>query len=103
MIAHDVYFSLKDASDARRKSLIADSHRLLAPIDGITFYAAGTLVDMGRDVNDRDFDVALHVVFEDMAALQKYLVDPRHVEFLDRNKENWARVRVFDAEVEGAP
>ena len=102
MIVHNVYFSLKDNSDTERQSLVADSHRLLAPIPGITFYAAGTLAEMRRDVNDREFDVALHVVFPDTEALEKYLVHPKHLEYVQKNKANWDRVRVFDSRVDGA-
>ncbi len=103
MVAHNVFFSLKDNSEAAKKAMIDDCHRLLAPLPGTVFYAAGTLSDMKRDVNDRDFDVALHCVFKDRAALDAYLVAPKHLEFVDMHKANWKKVRVFDSDVSGAP
>ena len=102
MLAHNVYFSLKDHSQAAKESLVQDSHRYLSPIPGIVFYAAGTLSDADRDVNDRDFDVALHVVFKDKAAMLKYLDHPQHLEYVNKHKPNWKKVRVFDSDVSGA-
>jgi quinol monooxygenase YgiN len=107
MVAHNVFFSLKDKSDAARKALVDDCHKLLAPAPGIVFYAAGTLADdmkeMQREVNDRDFDVALHCVFKDKAALAAYMTAPKHLEFIKKHKDTWKKVRVFDSYVSGAP
>ncbi len=102
MLAHNVYFSLEDNGRAARQRLVEASHEYLSPIPGIEFYAAGTLADADRDVNDRDFDVALHVVFKDQAAMADYLEHPQHVKFVEKNKANWKKVRVFDSEVSGA-
>ena len=48
-------------------------------------------------VGVKDFDVALHVVFEDKAAKAKYLVNPRHKAFVNEFKAEFAKVRVFDS------
>jgi len=101
MIAHNVYFSLNDDSTEARQKLVAECHEYLADIPGIEFYAAGTLAEQfNRPVNDRDFQVALHLVFADGDAMETYLEHPRHLEFVERNKANWAKVRVFDSAVE---
>jgi len=61
-------------------------------------FAAGVLAeDLSREVNDRNFDVSLHVVFENKAAHDKYQTHPRHLKFIEENKENWDKVRVFDS------
>jgi hypothetical protein len=63
-------------------------------------FSAGTLNDeLARPVNDRAFDVALHVVFESKAAHDAYQQDPRHLQFIEENKPNWKQVRVFDSDV----
>jgi hypothetical protein len=54
---------------------------------------------MDRDVNDTSFDVALHVVLADKASYDKYAVAPRHLEFIEQNKDSWKKVRVFDSYV----
>ena len=57
----------------------------------------GTWLD--RPVNDRDFDVGLHVVFEDRAAHDEYQPSERHEKFIAENKHLWNKVRVFDSDV----
>lgn len=101
MLAHNVYFRLKDQSAAARDQLLAACRKHLADHPNTLFFACGTLEPaLAREVNDRDFDVALHVVFESRAAHDAYQDHPRHVEFVRENRDNWARVRVFDSDVE---
>jgi hypothetical protein len=104
MLAHNVYFSLIDRSAAARQRLIEACHRFLAPHAGIVFYAAGVLAEeLRRDVNVRDFDVGLHIVFVDQSAHDRYQETPAHLQFIAENKANWKGVRVFDSVVEPAP
>jgi hypothetical protein len=51
-------------------------------------------------VNDRDFDVALLIVFDSRAAHDAYQTAERHQRFIADNATTWAKVRVFDADVE---
>ncbi len=97
MIAHSVYFTLNDNSPATVQAMIQDCHRDLASLPGIVFYAAGTCSDVARPVSDRDYDVALYVVFQDRAALDAYSSAPKHVAFIGKHERNWKGVRVFDA------
>ena len=53
-------------------------------------------------VNDRDFDVALHVVFDTPANQDIYQTAPMHLKFIEEEKANWAKVRVFDSMVEAS-
>jgi hypothetical protein len=103
-LAHMVYFKLKDTSPEAKEKLVAACQKYLAGHDGTVFFAAGVVADdMKRDVNDRDFDVSLHLVFENKAAHDKYAVHPRHLEFIAENKPNWAKVRVFDSYLGAKP
>ena len=98
LLAHNVYFTLKDRSGAARDKLVEACKKYLAGHPGTVFFAAGTLCEsLDRPVNVRDFDVALHVVFLNKAAHDAYQVAERHQEFIAKNKENWALVRVFDS------
>jgi hypothetical protein len=45
----------------------------------------------------KDFDVALHVVFENKAAEARYLASERPKRFVDENRASFAGVRVFDS------
>lgn len=101
VLAHNVFFSLKDNSEAAKKKLVAACKKYLSEHPGTVFFAAGTLAeDFNRPVNDRDFDVALHVVFKNKAAHDQYQKHERHQRFIEENKENWKKVRVFDSYVE---
>lgn len=102
LIGHMVYFKLKDATPENRQKLVAACDKYLADHDGVVFYSAGAVADdFKRDVNDRDWDVALHLVFADKAAHDAYAVHKEHLKFIDENKANWAKVRVFDSELKG--
>src|SRR5438105_1816560 len=97
MLAHCVYFTLKDQSASAQRELIDSCHKYLAGASGVHFFAVGTLADLDRQVNDRQFDVALHVIFKNRAAHDAYQTAPYHLQFIVENKGNWAKVRVFDS------
>ncbi len=104
MLAHNVYFSLKDASDAAKQKLVSACKKYLSTHAGTLFFACGTLAtELKREVNDRDFDVGLHIIFQDQAAHDAYQIAPLHEKFIEENKANWKKVRVFDSLVEKAP
>jgi hypothetical protein len=95
MLAHNVYFTLHDNSPTAKKNLVAACKKYLTSHPGTVFFAAGTLVaELDRPVNDREFDVALQVVFESMAAHDQYQKADRHLTFIAENKGNWRKVRV---------
>lgn len=97
MVIHDVYFSLKDNTPEARQKLVAACRKHLTKHEGEVFFAAGTLAgELKRPVNDRDFDVGLHIVFRDMKSHDMYQDHPRHNKFIEENKDTWKKVRVFD-------
>ena len=99
-LGHMVYFTLKDSSPEAIEHLVGAAKKYLSGHPGTVYFAAGTLVpDLDRPVNQRDFHVALQVVFEDRAAHDTYQTHERHVQFIEENKDNWETVRVFDAYV----
>jgi Stress responsive A/B Barrel Domain len=102
MIGHMVYFQLNDNSPAAVAKMVAACDKYLKGHPGEVFYASGSLAkEMNRPVNDRDWDVALHLVFKSKADLDKYAEAPRHLQFIDENKTGWKKVRVFDSLIEG--
>jgi heme-degrading monooxygenase HmoA len=101
LLAHNVYFALNDPSAAAVEELVESCKKYLSRHPGVVFFAAGALCrELERPVNDRDFDVALHVVFEDKAAHDAYQAAPEHHEFIAKHKAGWRKVRVFDSYVE---
>src|SRR5438445_4513210 len=84
MLSHDVYFALKDNSPEAKKKLVAACKKYLSGHEGEVFFAAGVLAEsLKREVNDVQFDVALHIVFKDIAAHDKYQDAKKHQEFID--------------------
>jgi len=99
-LAHMVYFTLKDNSSAGIEKQVAACKKYLTDHPGTVFFGIGTRTPgLTRDVNDKEFDVGLHVIFQSRAAHDQYQAHPRHLQFIEENKPNWSRVRVFDADV----
>lgn len=97
LVAHMVYFTLKDPSAAAQQKLANDCRRYLKDIPGIVTFAVGTrIADLNRPVNVSDFHVGLHVIFSSRKAHDEYQVDTRHQTFIAENKDTWQQVRVFD-------
>ena len=103
-LAHMVYFKLKDSSEASIKKLVDSCMKYLSKHEGEVYFNAGTLAkELKREVNDQDWDVALIVIFKDKAAHDKYQTAPRHLDFINEGKDNWAKVRVFDSYLANVP
>jgi hypothetical protein len=97
MIVHDVYFTLKDSSAEARHKLVAACRKYLTKHPGEVFFAVGTMAEeFKREVNDRDWDVGLHIVFKDKATHDQYQESQRHKEFVAENHDSFKKVRVFD-------
>jgi hypothetical protein len=101
LLCHNVFFTLKDQSPAAADALVAACKKYLTVQPGIVFFCCGKVdATLAREVNDRDWDVGLHVVFTDRAAHDAYQEDATHNQFIAEMKGNWAKVRVFDSLVE---
>ncbi len=96
-IAHHVFFTLKDRSDEAVKTLLAACQKYLDDHDGIVDFSIGVRdKELDREVN-RDFDVSLHVIFQDRAAHDVYQTHARHLQFIAEQKDNWEVVEVCDS------
>src|SRR5580692_219248 len=83
-VAHMVYFKLKESSGPNRAKLVAACKLFLSGHEGSVSFAVGSLAgDLKGPFNDHDFDVSLHLVFVDKAALDKYHAHARHDKFLE--------------------
>ncbi|MCC7424392.1 MAG: Dabb family protein [Planctomycetaceae bacterium] len=98
-LVHNVFFTLKDSSEASIKRQIDACEKYLRGHDGEVFFCVARLVpDLARPVNVLDYHVGLHMAFASRAAHDAYQVHPRHQQFIEENKENWAQVRVYDTQ-----
>lgn len=95
-IAHDVFFVLEDPTPERCSALVAACEKLRA-IPGVVRVTTGVRdASQTRDVNRKDFHVALHVEFDSAAAYDTYLPHPIHQELLDGFAAGFQAVEVFD-------
>lgn len=97
MFVHVVLFWMKpDAPAAHQEQLLADCRELLAPIPGLAFFDVGRPAMTPREVVDNSYHVGLLTVFIDKAAHDAYQTHPSHLKFIERNKANWDRVKIYD-------
>ena len=79
MLVHTVFFNFTEtSSEADIQSCPADTE--------------------ARPVSVRDFDLCLTVIFDSIADHDVYQVHTLHDDFIANNKDNWAKVRVHDAD-----
>jgi hypothetical protein len=97
-LAHMVFFKLKDSSKEAVDKFVASAEKCLNKHEGSVYFSVGTRADdVDEPVSTKDFDVALHVVFESKEGKLKYLKSPRHDQFVEENRSQFDKVRVFDS------
>ena len=100
MLGHYVFFQLEDSSQDAVEQLVQSAENLLSQSDGIVFFACGKrTADLTRPVNDTQFEIGLQIVFRNRAAHDRYQEAPAHLEFIEKNKTNWSKIRVFDLDL----
>jgi hypothetical protein len=97
MFIHTVYFWLNDGTpDPARRQLIDDCRDILGQVPTVRQLWAGPAAGTPRDVVDNSYGCGLTVIFDDRAGHDVYQDHPLHLEFIERNKEHWRRVQVYD-------
>jgi hypothetical protein len=97
-LAHMVFFTLAESNDASRAQLVEACKKYLDKHEGVVYFSVGVRApEYDREVNDRDYDVALHLVFKTAQDQEAYQTHPRHVKFVEECKGLWKQVRVFDS------
>jgi hypothetical protein len=97
-LAHVVFFTLAESNDANRAKLVEGCKKYLDKHEGLVYFGVGVRApEYDREVNDRDYDVALHLVFESAKDQDVYQTHPRHTKFVEECKGLWKKVRVFDS------
>ena len=99
-ITHVVLVQLKDPT--RTAELIADCDQVLPAITGVSGYSCGVPFVTGRTNVTGDYDVGIYVGFRTEAEYRAYVDDPRHMAMVDRWRDGWKGVRIFDV-ISGIP
>jgi hypothetical protein len=101
-LAHMVFFELKEDSTEARSRQVSACQKYLSDHEGTLHFSVGTIAsECQRDVNVRNFQVALHIIFRDKASHDQYQKHPRHVQFIEENRQHWKSVRIFDSYLTG--
>ena len=96
-LVHTVYFWFRDDATAQGIAEFKESLQLLGTIESIDHYYFGPPADTdSRGVVDNTFGICLNVFFQDIAAHDAYQVDPIHLGFIEKCKDLWTKVIVYD-------
>ena len=99
MLVHSVYFWLRDDIDEVRRHAFKKGLESLRAIPAVHEMHVGVPADSpSRPVLVTDYDFALTVIMDDMAAHDAYQEHPLHLEFLREFSGCWTRVQIYDAE-----
>ncbi|HSI34194.1 MAG: Dabb family protein [Phycisphaerae bacterium] len=97
MFIHTVYFWLKPGTpEAARDQLVRECREYLGKIESVRHLWAGVPAMTPREVVDNTYGVGLTVVLDDSAGHDHYQVAPLHKDFIERNKQHWERVQIYD-------
>lgn len=100
MILHSVFFYFKENTPAfTAENMQADILEALAGISVVDEIWAGPPQGINRDVVDNDYAMSLHARFDDLEALQTYQADPTHVEFVEKYKPWFEKIKVYDSRI----
>jgi hypothetical protein len=99
MLYHCVYFWLKPELTAAQRAEFRRGVESLAGIKSVEKVAVGApAATERRPIIDASYDVALIVLCKNVAAQNAYQVDPIHLAFVEKFKNCWARVQIYDSE-----
>ncbi len=99
MLYHCVYFWLKPELTAAQRAEFRGGVESLKGIKAVAKVSVGVpAAATKRPVVESSYDVALIVECANVAAEAAYQVDPLHLAFVEKNKQFWTRVQIYDSE-----
>lgn len=94
LISHVVLIRLHDPADA--PAALSDCNTLLTDIESIETFACGRPMENEREMTSSDYDVGLVIGFASPEDYDAYLLDPVHLQLLEKWKPRVAQMRIFD-------
>ena len=99
MLVHTVIFWLKKDLSEDQQVEFTNEVKTLGEISSVESFHIGTPAPTPkRPVIEDSYDYAITVVLKDMDAHDDYQVDPIHLDFIDKCKDMWERVVIYDAD-----
>lgn len=94
---HSVYFYLNEGVEKSQiHQLIDDCKILLGSIKTVTSLWVGEPAGTPREVVDNSYGISLIVFFDNEDGHDYYQRSEEHRKFIERNKNTWNRLRVYD-------
>jgi hypothetical protein len=94
---HTVFFWVnEDTEKSDVQQLIQDCKTYLGAVKTVEKIEVGKPAGTPRDVVDNSYAVNCIVYFKDKAAHDYYQTAQKHLDFIERNKDIWKKVQVYD-------
>jgi len=84
-VVHTVFLWLKNSGDMQhRRQLLLATDRLRS-IPGVLDIRFGEMIESDRNIVDDSFDIGIYMYFNDVAAMNRYLVHPLHQKIVEQD------------------
>ncbi|NND07362.1 MAG: Dabb family protein [Saprospiraceae bacterium] len=93
---HSVYFWLKEEVSEDQRTAFSQGLQALNNCPTVRHSFIGPSAGTPREVVDNSYDFALLVFFDNKVDHDAYQEDEIHHEFIDKYKDMWARVQIYD-------
>ena len=94
---HTVILKLKQKDDDQVKKVQDEADKTLAKIDGVRSIYIGKPAEKGTpELAQKGYQLGVVVLLDDADALQKFLDDSLHRQFMDKMGDSWERPVVYD-------
>lgn len=99
-LVHTVFFWYADDADPARLAEFENDLKELGKVPSISSYYYGPpAATAERGPVDHSYDMAINVFFKDIAAHDAYQIDPIHLAFVEKCKDLWEKVVVYDNQI----
>lgn len=99
MLVHTVVFWLKDNLSSSDREFFFSEVKTLGAISSVKEFHIGTPASTpDRPVVENSYHCSLSVVLKDLAAHDQYQEDPIHLAFIEKCKDLWDKVIIYDAD-----
>ena len=98
MLAHHVFFWLKNPDSKEDRDKLIEGLKTLAKIETVRSLRIGVPARTEkRDVVDNSFNVSELMLFDDVEGQNAYQSHPIHLKFVENYSHLWEKVIVYDA------
>ncbi|MFD2036213.1 Dabb family protein [Belliella marina] len=91
---HQVFFWLNEGEDV--ENFMREASVLGKCPTVAKFFIGQPAPTEARDVVDHSYQVACTLFFKSLEDQSAYQVEPKHLEFIERNSAKWNKVKVYD-------